>query len=311
MIKTFPKIFTIGTNYILDIFKEPVEITEKIDGSQFNFGKIDGELVMFSKGNRQFAEKPDKLFDEAVNYIVSIQDRLPDNTMFHAEYLRKPHHNTLTYDRTPKNHLILFGVSDTTDAFDDRYFLWAEKLDIEAVPILYEGMVNNADELMAFLERQSILGNTTIEGVVVKNYQRKWLIGGYPMPIMCGKFVSEKFKEKHGKEWKTGKNKLDAFFQSFRTEARWLKSIQHLRDDGQLEYKPRDIGKLIKAIQEDIVGEERVAIMEFLYNLHKPKFLRIAIAGFPEWYKEWLMKRSFENDNPPEDNQVCCPRGTE
>lgn len=30
----FPKIFSLGTNYIQDIFKEEVEVTEKVDGSQ-------------------------------------------------------------------------------------------------------------------------------------------------------------------------------------------------------------------------------------------------------------------------------------
>jgi len=49
MISAFPKIFTLGTDYISDIFKEEVEITEKIDGSQISFGKIEGELYMRSK----------------------------------------------------------------------------------------------------------------------------------------------------------------------------------------------------------------------------------------------------------------------
>jgi len=48
--QAFPKIFTIGCNYILDIFKNEVEITEKVDGSQFGFGKINGELFLRRKG---------------------------------------------------------------------------------------------------------------------------------------------------------------------------------------------------------------------------------------------------------------------
>lgn len=42
MIKAFPKIFALGTQYTEGIFDSEVEITEKIDGSQFNFGKIEG-----------------------------------------------------------------------------------------------------------------------------------------------------------------------------------------------------------------------------------------------------------------------------
>jgi len=46
LINAFPKIFAIGTDYISNIFDDEVEITEKIDGSQFAFGKVNGELFM-------------------------------------------------------------------------------------------------------------------------------------------------------------------------------------------------------------------------------------------------------------------------
>ena len=48
-IKSFPKIFELGTDYISLIADNEVEITEKIDGSQFVFGKIDGNLMTRSK----------------------------------------------------------------------------------------------------------------------------------------------------------------------------------------------------------------------------------------------------------------------
>lgn len=54
MIKAFPKIFAIGTDYIKDIFSETVEVSEKIDGSQFGFGKINGDVFMRSKGAQLF-----------------------------------------------------------------------------------------------------------------------------------------------------------------------------------------------------------------------------------------------------------------
>ncbi len=290
----FPKIFVIGTDYILDIFKEPVEITEKIDGSQFNFGRVKGTLHMRSKGCVQYAETPDKMFAPAVDYVVSIQERIPDDTVFHCEYLRKPHHNTLCYQRTPKNGLILFGVSaSSTQIFDEQYYNWAEQLDIETVPVLYRGMINNAAELLGFLETDSILGGTKIEGVVVKNYQRKWLIGGQPMPIMCGKFVSEKFKEQHTKTWSSGQNKIDVFLESFHSEARWLKAVQHLRDNSQLENSPRDIGKLLKEIMRDLHDEEAERIKKVLYGEYIQRINRHATHGFPEWYKEQLLKNSF------------------
>ena len=50
MIPPFPKIFTIGTRYVQNIFDDEVEITEKIDGSQFCFGKINSTVYVRSKG---------------------------------------------------------------------------------------------------------------------------------------------------------------------------------------------------------------------------------------------------------------------
>ena len=50
-ISSFPKIFHIGENYIENLFKGQVEITEKIDGSQYAFGiDKDGQAVRRSKG---------------------------------------------------------------------------------------------------------------------------------------------------------------------------------------------------------------------------------------------------------------------
>ena len=54
MIHPFPKIFAIGTTYILDIFKHEVNVTEKLDGSQLSFGKINDTLYIRSKGAQLF-----------------------------------------------------------------------------------------------------------------------------------------------------------------------------------------------------------------------------------------------------------------
>ena len=50
MLTEFPKIFSLGTKYIVDIFDSPVEVTEKLDGSQFTFAKVNDILYYRSKG---------------------------------------------------------------------------------------------------------------------------------------------------------------------------------------------------------------------------------------------------------------------
>jgi len=300
MIKAFPKIFAIGTDYIRDIFDGPVEVTEKVDGSQFAFGKVNGELFTRSKGKVIFREAPEKMFLPALDYVYSIEPALPDNSVFYCEYLKSPKHNSLKYGRIPINHLMLFGVSDTFGSkFISEYekiIDWAAILNIEPIPIMPFGHVPDVATLQSMLDYESILGGCKIEGVVVKNYAKQFLLGGQPMPLMMGKFVSEAFKEVNQKTWKgehTGKGRWETFCEGFRTEARWNKAIQHLAEIGELENSPRDIGKLIKEIQRDIAEEEKQNIMEVLYREYGGEVLRKSIAGFPEWYKVQLAERSF------------------
>jgi hypothetical protein len=302
--QAYPKIFSIGTDYIRDIFKDPVVIEEKVDGSQFAFGMINYELYMRSKGKQLFLESPEKMFLPAMEYVDSIKHRLTPNIMYYCEYLQRPRHNALQYKQIPKNHLVLFGMMEyPTQRFLPAPVLLAHvsaKLDIDVIPVLYEGRIDSLDQLMQFLERESYLGGAQIEGVVVKNYHQPFLLGGQPIPLMAGKFVSEKFKEVHRSSWSkehTTGGKWAEFVESFRTEARWQKAVQHLRDNGELSYSPKDIGSLIKEVNKDILAEEEETIKEFLWKHFGKDILRRATAGLPEWYKEELMQRSFD---PPQ-----------
>jgi len=297
MINAFPKIFAIGTVYIKDIFNEPVEITEKIDGSQFVFGKINNEIHMRSKGAIQYQDKHDKLFSCAVDYVLSIETILPEGVVFYCEYLKEPRHNILKYDRIPKNHLILFGISGFQGQFRSDLVTCARILDIESVPVIQENVkIIKAEEIFELINRESVLGGCNVEGVVVKNYQRPFLLGGQPIPLMAGKYVSERFKETHKENWGkefTTKGRWLTFVGSFNTEARWSKAVQRMAEISQLENSPRDIGKLIKSIQEDIEAEEKENIQKFLWNENKREIFSRAVKGFPEWYKEQLIKNSF------------------
>lgn len=297
MISSFPKIFAVGSTYIQDIFNEDVEISEKIDGSQMSFASINGHIYMRSKGAQLHSDNPEKMFAEGIDYIQQIRHLLPEGVVFYCEYLKKPKHNTLKYDRIPTNHLMLFGVMDTTQKFYLDLDQYAERLNIEPVPVIYRGKIENPTELFDMLERPSVLGGAKIEGVVVKNYYRKFLLGGQPMPLMAGKYVSEEFKEVHRNRWgkeETGKSKLETFFQSFRTEARWDKAIQHLAERGELENDPRDIGKLFKEVHSDIESEEKQEVMEYLWKEFSPELKRKAANGLPEYYKKRLLESSFE-----------------
>lgn len=288
---SYPKIFALGTKYISDLLLDKVEITEKLDGSQFSFGKINGEIKMRSKSQDLTVEYHDKMFNEAVEYIVSIQDTLPEGVYFYCEYLKKPKHNTLAYDNIPKNHLCLFGACTTDEDFKSypELIKYAKKLQIDVAPLIFQGGTN-PEGIKEFLKRESYLGGAEIEGVVVKAY-RPFMLGDRVIPLTAGKYVSEKFKEVHKKEWKRGssKSKWEVFVEGYRTEARWEKAVQHLKEQGELEEDPKDIGKLCVEVQKDIGQEEKENIKNFLWKEFGKQLMRRSVAGLPDWYKDKLL----------------------
>ena len=292
----FPKILHIGDKQIESLFDGEVEITEKVDGSQLGFGKVDGELFVRSKGKEQDLDNPDMMFIQAVEYIKTIEEKIPDNMTFYGEYLQKPKHNTLAYDRIPNNHIALFGIYDsvTREHFGmDVIKEWAEKLDVDTVPLIYSGTCSPEFVLGLVKERLSYLGGQKIEGVVVKAYKPWMFMGSMPQTVMSGKYVTEEFKEVHVKNWKkenTGKGKLEVAMAQYKSEARWNKAVQHLRDNGELTGTPKDIGPLIKEVRQDIIAEEKENIKETLWSIYQNDFLATATNGLPQWWKESLIK---------------------
>lgn len=299
MIPAFPKIFAVGSEYIPQLFQGEVEVTEKVDGSQFAFGVINGELECRSKGAVIHPDAPPKMFEKAVETAQSIRAGLPDGWVFYCEFLNSPKHNVLRYLSPPVGYLALFGIHMSSNGFCANHDIlrnFADNLGIDAVPLLYRGKVEAVDQLLKFLEMESYLKGPKIEGVVVKNYSQPFLLGGQPIPIMMGKYVSEAFKEIHRKNWSaenTGRGRWDVYKSQFATPARWEKAVQHLRDKGELEGSPRDIGKLMKEVFTDIEAEEKQAIMNCLWNEFGKDLLRTSTHGLPEWYKNTLAAKAF------------------
>lgn len=295
----YPKVMTLGSYLTERALIGKVSIQEKVDGSQFRFGIAhDGGVVMGSHHNKLHREVPEGMFKEAVDYVLSIEPIISTyswGTYFFAEYLRSPHHNTLTYSRFPKNHLVLFDCyTDGKWSDYDELTKCAVDLQIDVIPRLGE-RETNIDEVKSYLDLLSYLGGTTIEGVVIKNYAENINVGGNVWPVFT-KYVNPIFREKNIDAWKEKKGGIDEFIVSFKSEARWNKAIQASREAGTLVNEPKDIGPLIKQIQGDIEGEEKDNIKEWLYNHYHNDIIRISIAGFPEFYKEQLLKNLEKPD---------------
>lgn len=299
-IHSYSSILNIGHKGLANLFNGPVQIEEKYDGSQFSFGIIDGELQMRTKSAQLVVDAPEKMFTLAVQRVKAIEHLLRPGYVYRGEYLAKPKHNVIVYDRVPLNNIMIFDISDgNTEFYLDAAMrqLEAERLGFESANVFYFGPVTELSTLTVYLDTTSWLGGAKIEGFVVKNYEQF----GLDHKVLMGKYVSEKFKEVMAGDWRernpTQGDVLQQLIMMYRTPARWEKARIHLMEKGELTETPKDIGALIKEVQIDVKKEAAGEIADFLYRFYEPKIMRAIIAGLPEWYKLELAHGAFDETN--------------
>lgn len=294
--------YAVGHRAINELFDGTVLIQEKVDGSQISFGlDADGELQMRSKGAQLHVGAPAKMFAKGVEAMLAIKPLLRPGLVYRGEYLMKPKHNVLAYDRTPDKHIILFDIEDTNQGAGyflspDEVSAEAARLGLEVVPTYHFGPFSGLAALRELLDRVSVLGGAKIEGVVVKNYARFTP----DKNVMMGKFVSETFKEVHQGEFRkdnpTQGDIESELIAAYRTPARWAKAVQHLREKGVLTDSPKDIGPLIVEVRTDVAKECEEEIKQRLYDYFIDKVNRGIVLGIPEWYKERLAEAALTKD---------------
>jgi hypothetical protein len=292
----YPKVRTVGHREIAALLEGPVIIQEKVDGSNFTFGKTsDGELFAMSRAQRLDFSRPEKMFAPALEHVQAIAHKIPDGYAFRCEYLRSNKHNVLAYTRAPKNHLVLFEAEQQRatggwlNIGDERSFLenTASEFDIDLVPEFFNGyctLEQLVEQVKEYHTRRSFLGLCLVEGVVIKNFNRFTPDGS----ILVGKLVREQFKEQHTHVKRaTGEipDKVTAIGAQFGGPERWQKAVQFLRDQGKLTDSPEDIPALLRRVQEDVEAEGLDDIKEALWKQFKGAIFKGCRQGLPEWYK--------------------------
>jgi len=308
-IHSYPSVYAMGHRALSELLLDTVVVQEKVDGSQISFAVFEegmgtsgylyspGERVLHvrSKGAEIQVLAPDKMFAKGVAAIQVVASELRPGWIYRGEYLAKPKHNALAYDRIPKNNIVLFDVEAGDQDFlpPEGVAAEAERLWFDYIPVLFQGAVKSIEFFRELLDTPSFLGGQKIEGVVVKNYARF----GLDKKVLMGKFVSEAFKEVHAAEWKKENpnqgDVIEMLISMYHTPARFQKAVQHLRELGVLEDSPRDIGLLFKEVPDDVEKECSDEIKNKLWVWAWPKLRRGVTAGLALWYKEELLKRQF------------------
>jgi hypothetical protein len=107
----------VGQQFIDDLFKDYLVVTEKLSGSSFSFEK-NGSVLKFYKSN----DKPINLIDrtlmvyyeDAISYIKKatsgMMKSIPDNWKFCFQYFVHNEPGVIHYDTLPKNNLVLTHI---------------------------------------------------------------------------------------------------------------------------------------------------------------------------------------------------------
>jgi hypothetical protein len=300
---SYPSIYNLGHRAITSLLDGPVLVEEKVDGSQFSFGVVEGQLLCRSKGADLQVLAPEKMFTAGVETAKTLAPTLREGWVYRGEYLAKPKHNTLCYDRIPKDHVILFDICPGLEQYlsPEEKAAEAERIGLEVVRAFHVGKVESLEHFRTLLDTVSVLGGQKIEGVVIKPLAYDQF--GTDKKVLMGKFVSEHFKEVHAGEWKKANPSTTDVIQSLiiqhRTPARWAKALQHLREVGEIEDSPRDIGKLFKEVPADVLKEQTDEIKDALFKYAWPHIARGLTAGLPDWYKDQLLQRQFSDEPVP------------
>lgn len=291
-IPPYSKPRTYGDKFLRDLHKNPVVIQEKIDGSQFSFYKDPetGDLLFKTRNKMITPETCEAQFRPTVEHLLANKDAIIPGWIYRGEAMSSARHNKLKYDRAPSGHLVLYDIQTEDGLITDHGMLVREADGIGVEPVNKFGHLM-ADESMdeetfnVLMSYGSKLGGTC-EGVVLKNYHRK--DPADETKVLMAKIVSAEFREKKTSSMPKNTLNLDSIIDTYRTEARWDKAVQHLRDSGYLEGTPKDIGPIMAEVQRDVEEEEKENIKDLLYAKFRKSILKGVSEGVAQWYKDGL-----------------------
>lgn len=282
----------LGHKFLEGFWEGVVVVEEKVDGSQLSL-RVDPTTNVVEARSRRMAldmVNPEKLFAPAIETFLNAH-LIPGET-YRGESMSRPKANTIAYARAPKGGFALFDVDYGDQDYADPSVLArvAEAMGVEAVPVLgvYESQPP-LEELQALLERESFLGGSKIEGIVLKNYG----VLGPDHKVMMAKLVSADFQETHKHDWRernpTKGDIIEKLIAKYKTEARWRKAVAHLREEGLIRGVPQDIPLVLREAKADILADSREDIATELVEWYwKKEIAKGVTAGLPEYYLAML-----------------------
>ena len=256
--------------HIFNCGSDELIVEEKVDGGNASFFVEDNNVVHECSRNRDLTneQENERTFINERKYLREILagKTLNPDYIYYDEWMQK---HTLTYVNPPKFIGFDICVKENKDKTGVGLFISYDatkkeydRLGIEMVPLLWRGPVHefikkNPSELIT----KSKYGDTLMEGIVIKNYNRLNVWGRQ----MFGKVVREEFKEQNratfGKIKQTPTDSLK-IIEEFCTDARIDKKINELLLQDNWVLSRNMMKELPMRVLKDIFKEEYSNIVD-------------------------------------------------
>lgn len=161
-----------GKDFIQSLFDKYVTINEKLDASAFGIEKnpVTKKLEFFKRNTETPISLIDrtlmKLYETPIHYFEgfdeNVLNKIPARWRFGMEYFANEHPQEISYDRLPKNGLVLSYIhvknsnGKLVRTIQDKKELdqWADLLQIERSPIIFQGTLNDDQkvQIMDFMD---------------------------------------------------------------------------------------------------------------------------------------------------------------
>tara|TARA_R110000796_G_scaffold10015_5_gene33600 strand:+ start:2429 stop:3634 length:1206 start_codon:yes stop_codon:yes gene_type:complete len=318
-----------GKEFIDGLFNKSLIVSEKPDGSVFSAQKReDGGMDFFKRDDRQPISKLDRtimsLYEPPIEYIEGKSEgkKIPTNLRFGFEYFQNTKPVAISYDRLPKNGLVLTHMKEIDDKGKVSKFIdepkilnkWAKYFGVEEPFIIFDGKLSQLqkEQLEAFLEtpfgdlvsefktssftkyivsilnpklKKTALNNTLdkpIEGLVFKFNDGEYL--AKVVDPMFTQMARDKALERNNKP----KGSSDEFGLVLYTFITWLEEHQILQDfiaDGKNE--DEKYVDLMTRVAKRFIDENKIFLKGL--SIKKPDF-----AKAPEFSLNTKMIKSKE-----------------
>lgn len=267
-IKKYTDIVRLGHKSTVDVLHagDHITITEKIDGANSSFIlNENGDIDCFSRNTNLDAENTLRGF---YGWAQSINaDNLNPNFRYYGEWLVS---HKIQYKPEYYNKFYLFNVYDEEAGLylsDKIMRAEASRLNLNTVPLIYEGEYISFDHLMSFVGK-SDMAISYGEGIVVKNVDYRDRYGHQLFVKLVHEDFCEIQKQKKPKNPNVPETPEQAFVSECLTEARVDKMLHKLVDENLIpeQYGIEDMRIILSAINtrlyDDIIKEESDSLPE-------------------------------------------------